>query len=161
MFARTRWAEAAYKLAGFEQNTLSLFPFPLTLAMPQMHSGICPPMPAWLLLPLSPQWADSVRCAGRWLTRKTWDYFCCHHTLFKNVSALTKGNRWMPADVSGETGTLSSSVCVKAHKWESFSSQNRFHCTLQLQLSPMSWTLPKYIFFSTVNFPHWNSSQNV
>lgn len=85
MFARTRWAEAAYKLAGFEQNTLSLFPFPLTLAMSQMHSGICPPMPAWLLLPLSPQWADSVRCAGRWLTRKTWDYFCCHHTLFKNM----------------------------------------------------------------------------
>lgn len=47
------------------------------------------------------------------------------------------------------------------YKPASFSSQNRFHCTQKLQLSPVSWRLPKYIIFSMVNFPHWVSSQNV
>lgn len=89
MCAGSRWAEPAPKLAGFEQHIpsfLSLEPSPC----PRCTVAFVPPMPAWLLPPLAPQWADSVHCAGRWLTRKTWNYFCCHLTLFKTMFLLSQ-----------------------------------------------------------------------
>lgn len=39
----------------------------------------------WHLSLHASSWADSVHCAGRWLTRKTWNYFCCHRNLFRNM----------------------------------------------------------------------------
>lgn len=128
---------------------------PLSLSFPSNPCHV--PDAQWHLSPHASLTSAASVSSVSWLSALCWQvtdkknmrlFLLSPYPFQKHVSALTKGNRWMPADVSGETGTLSSSVCVRAHKWESFSSQNWFHCTLQLQLSPMSWRLPKYIFLA-------------